>query len=63
MNSETPVLALRIDAAAEAIGCSRCTVYRLIRRGAFGKLPRLSPGGAVRIPIDRIRAFLRGEKP
>ena len=47
-----PRLALRVEEAAKAIGCSRSKAYELIAAGA---IPSIRLAGMVRVPFDGLR--------
>jgi excisionase family DNA binding protein len=51
-----PVLLLRTDDAAIAIGCSRKTVYRLIARG---QLSSVRVGSDLRVSLSALHDFIR----
>jgi excisionase family DNA binding protein len=48
-------LLLRPIEAAEAIGVGRSRIYELL---ASGELPSIRIGSSVRVPIDRLRAWI-----
>jgi len=53
--SESPVIAVSPQTAAEMLDCSRAFIYTLIERG---DLRRSKIGRASRIPIEDVRALI-----
>jgi len=51
-------LLLRPVEAAEAIGIGRSKVYELL---AKGELPSVRIGGAVRVPVDRLKEWVEAK--
>ena len=51
----TEKLLLRPMEAAEAIGVGRSKVYELLATGA---LPSVRIGASIRVPVDRLRAWI-----
>ena len=49
---------LRPAEAAEVIAVSRARVYQLLKTG---DLPSIRVGGRLRVPIDELRAWVRGQ--
>ena len=48
-------LLLRPTECADAIGCSRALIYRLL---ATGELPSVQVGGRLRVPVDKLREWV-----
>jgi excisionase family DNA binding protein len=48
-------LLARPTEAAEALGISRTRIYELLAKGV---IPSVRIGGSIRIPVDRLRAWI-----
>lgn len=51
-------LLLRIDEITEILGISRSQAYKMV---AAGEIPSLKIGKAIRIPADRLKAWVEAE--
>ena len=51
-------LLLRPTEAAESIGIGRSKVYELL---ASGELPSIRIGGSIRVPVDKLRAWIEAK--
>ncbi len=49
-------LLLRPAECADAIGCSRALIYRLL---ATRELPSVQVGGRLRVPVDKLREWVQ----